>query len=1101
MINKRLKKLLKSFNEGKEDGLLEKYSSDTIPSDIFPDINENLYVDSEIITSSQTESFQSESKSSLSSIKETDDVMELKFEENRPTMPDEKVKDLINKLTEIKCLNTLKRIFEDFENEFSGKVLIDSLVALADPSPFNLYYSKESVARLELHLRTWVAVLERICFSQICLTKKLRDDIYNSLIKFAEIHQNAIEGLENNSFKHNFNQQGDDDEKITKNRNYNIDFLLIHLRDTLNGLRDDETWIQKIIRRTKELLKTTLNITLRDTVSNNNCSTLSMLAQLRQGLSFKYPVASYYVDWRIMLIIQNSLFIWSESSEKIISKKFGGRILMEYFWCYLEREWINVTDKSMLDSQPKFDESLNKLVKSLRNTGGFINDLTGNEPLVLPHTLWFGILDLAHNLIQKSTQTSIHGLCYYLAIESLNKAPSSFIQFKAIEILIYIHNIDKQMFSMIEVDFNQYLQKLNENKSTDFQNLLTFVKEKYIEDIKILKNNIEIGKVNRKIKSLYLNSYSKKKQLSGSSILSIIADEMTCPISSEPEDQLCILKCQHILSLENFKKLEQKKCPNCRKKIFDSDIKYISQSTIYKNLYPHLLKAGYILSPIELENKEKMLEILNNNYNDSDDSEEDLMLTKKLKFMDAIKSNSNRSLQSIFQIRNSKKQHPIYQNITKELEEENYEKSGFSCKELLKFYPKSYSIRCILAYTYRCLNDYEQAHLYLEEAINLKKKDPIAYFIRGEIYFRQNEYEKAINNLEISMNYKAKIKNLYILLGNCYEKQKDYSNTLKILDKLLNINKEDSLILCYYGEILSNMKRYNEAILYFTKANIINPENVHNLNKRAIAYFICQEYDKALLDLEESIQLVPYNNIAYYYKWLIYYVMENNNNATVAFEKCTELDVWSHLCKVCKFDNFKLYDSLFCWFDSFSEELGIISKFSIFMYKVQNIYFVSNLINKHSELYQFQENNSNSLSGQILSFKDRSSFHLKLPNISSIFKDDNSFSSYYIIWKINIKKLISKNCFVKFITFTADEVEHMEYLNYEDLLKLEGQGWIEYKLPCKIYEGSILQPMIRASGFINMQIDYVRCILYDETYEELTYLPKMNHLLSVHSLQ
>src|SRR5581483_2553301 len=325
--------------------------------------------------------------------------------------------------------------------------------------------------------------------------------------------------------------------------------------------------------------------------------------------------------------------------------KFGELILMEYLWSFLEREWINVTNKSILDSQSKFDEVSNKVVKAFKNTGGFLNDLAGNEPFALPHTLWFGILDLAQNLIQKSTRTSTYGLCYYLAIESLNKAPSSFIQFKAIEILLNLHNIDNQMFSMIEDDFNQYIHKLNESKSTNssekFQKLLIFIKEKYYEDLKILNNDIEKEKKGKgKGKSLNQDSsYLKKKQKSNSKILDVVANEMTCPISSEPTDQLCILKCQHILSLNSLKKLRQKICPKCRKKIEDNDIRYLSQNSIYKNLYSKFFESGHILPSIELEDSGQ---IINNQYDndDSDNSEADLILTKKKKFINVIKSNS-----------------------------------------------------------------------------------------------------------------------------------------------------------------------------------------------------------------------------------------------------------------------------------------------------------------------------------------------------------------------------------------------------------------------------------------------------------------------------
>jgi hypothetical protein len=60
---------------------------------------------------------------------------------------------------------------------------------------------------------------------------------------------------------------------------------------------------------------------------------------------------------------------------------------------------------------------------------------------------------------------------------------------------------------------------------------------------------------------------------------------MTCPIVREPTDQLCVLKCQHILSFNNLKKLK-KKCPECRENIEDYEIRYLPQITIYK-IYIH----------------------------------------------------------------------------------------------------------------------------------------------------------------------------------------------------------------------------------------------------------------------------------------------------------------------------------------------------------------------------------------------------------------------------------------------------------------------------------------------------------------------------------
>ncbi|PKY55521.1 hypothetical protein RhiirA4_475038, partial [Rhizophagus irregularis] len=252
------------------------------------------------------------------------------------------------------------------------------------------------------------------------------------------------------------------------------------------------------------------------------------------------------------------------------------------------------------------------------------------------------------------------------------------------------------MFSMIEIDFDQYTQKLSENNLEDslekFRNLLTFVKEKYLEDLKILSNNTGKGKEG-KGKNLNQNLYLKKEQISNSNILDVIAGEITCPINSEPTDQLY------------------------------NDIRYLPQNSIYKNLYTKFSESGHILTSIELENSEQSYD-----SDDSVNSEVELILTKKKKFMNSIiKLNSKISSPILSRI--TKKQHPTYQNIIKEINEKNYEKAESLCKEFINFFPKSYSLRCILAYIYRCLNNYEQAHLFLKEAIDLNPKRPVAYFI------------------------------------------------------------------------------------------------------------------------------------------------------------------------------------------------------------------------------------------------------------------------------------------------------------------------------------------------------------------------------------
>ncbi|PKY47316.1 TPR-like protein [Rhizophagus irregularis] len=279
-----------------------------------------------------------------------------------------------------------------------------------------------------------------------------------------------------------------------------------------------------------------------------------------------------------------------------------------------------------------------------------------------------------------------------------------------------------------------------------------------------------------------------------------------------------------------------------------------------------------------------------------------------------------------------------------------------------------------------------------------------------------------------------------------YENESNYSKALEILDKLLNINMNDSLILCYCGENLCNMEQYSKAILYFTKANIIDPENTHNLNKRAIAYYILQDYNKVLLDLDKVIQLDPLNSLAYYFKSLTYYTKKDINNAVIVFKK---------------------YKELFDFND-------ILAKTQLFHLK-----------------YLLNRNNSTELNSILTEINQISNIdgrcNVDFWSLSRVVDKDlfelgiiNGFSKY--MYKRSYVYSISN--------LGSDQQEHI--LKHKNVLKIVGLGWIEYQLPINIY-GYEIQLSIEINGFINMQIDYVR--FDDSNKEMITCIPNMGDLL------
>ncbi|CAB4426668.1 unnamed protein product [Rhizophagus irregularis] len=132
------------------------------------------------------------------------------------------------------------------------------------------------------------------------------------------------------------------------------------------------------------------------------------------------------------------------------------------------------------------------------------------------------------------------------------------------------------------------------------------------------------------------------------------------------------------------------------------------------------------------------------------------------------------------------------------------------------------------------------------------------------------------------------------------------------------------------------------------------------------------------------------------------------------------------------------------------------------MYEKKEVYFISNLTNLNSKLYQFQESDISSLLGLVLYSKNEK-LRLDLPRH---YKSYN----YYLICKINVKKILSKDCFIKFIYENNEYNQSEHMLKHEVVSKLEGLGWIEYQ-DLKYSYGTQLSIEINS---IEMQIDYVR---------------------------
>jgi hypothetical protein len=174
--------------------------------------------------------------------------------------------DVINELlsgdiiSNPKNLLRLNKLACEQPNQWTVRSLVRSLEKLCDTKCYT-YTSNDTVIMLELHLRTFASVLEAFIQSPAVLGRELREKLYKQLSEFNNIHNNISTVMEqglNKTWRGKLQNLNVPDVELQISgikRNYNIDFLLIHLRDTLHSLSDDETKFREGWRRFKEFFK------------------------------------------------------------------------------------------------------------------------------------------------------------------------------------------------------------------------------------------------------------------------------------------------------------------------------------------------------------------------------------------------------------------------------------------------------------------------------------------------------------------------------------------------------------------------------------------------------------------------------------------------------------------------------------------------------------------------------------------------------------------------------------------------------------------------------------------------------------------------------
>jgi len=126
---------------------------------------------------------------------------------------------------------------------------------------------------------------------------------------------------------------------------------------------------------------------------------------------------------------------------------------------------------------------------------------------------------------------------------------------------------------------------------------------------------------------------------------------------------------------------------------------------------------------------------------------------------------------------------------------------------------------------------------------------------RARLYYLQNEDSRATEILQRIFETYPEDKGSALMLVFLRMKQKDYETAYTILNRFLIKEPNDLILLKMTGDCALEMKQYSDAVRFFERVRMQQPEELHSLNKLALAYFALGQKEKARELWKNSLEL------------------------------------------------------------------------------------------------------------------------------------------------------------------------------------------------------------------------------------------------------
>jgi tetratricopeptide (TPR) repeat protein len=229
--------------------------------------------------------------------------------------------------------------------------------------------------------------------------------------------------------------------------------------------------------------------------------------------------------------------------------------------------------------------------------------------------------------------------------------------------------------------------------------------------------------------------------------------------------------------------------------------------------------------------------------------------------------------------------------------------------EALKLNPKYAEAYHVRGRVYAAKQQLDQAIADMTEAIRLNPKSPVFYYHRGLVYrAKGNSFlGEAISNYSSALRNFPGYLEAYKRRAECYAAQKEYQKAYEDYLAVLKRYPGDSESYFKVAEIYLNVKNYDKVIQFCNLALKNNyPARGLTYKLRGVANTGNKNYDKALADFTEAVELNRKDAEAYFFRGRVYEIqgkpVDAHKNYTWAvqfnpsYDKMAPLHQRRHFC-------------------------------------------------------------------------------------------------------------------------------------------------------------------------------------------------------------